>query len=300
VQPLRLYQSTLTLSYRILLVGAHALQFSLLVLTFFYYFAQHRCCTGGFRHLQCMAHAAHEALSSEAVPLHAGGPKLKVLVVTFNLGNAPPSEAELKDWLPVHEGYDVIAFGLQESTYNMRKRGRAAVVTPAGSAANSPTNRVAAAPAAAAAAAAVEFTAEDSDDEEEVLACATARISRPAAAAATMAAATELLNRDESFTPERATCAESEAVVSDGSPPAVTATAVTAAAASAAATAVDVEDVTAVGLDDSAGRVRGSRPSSGTTQAFKRLVDAGAVHLRGLIRGKQSLLLEVVLLVLTL
>eukprot|EP00953_Heterococcus_sp_UTEX-ZZ885_P018956 10589-Heterococcus_DN1.PRE.1 len=79
------------------------------------------------QHLQCMAHAAHEALSTnEAVPLHAGGPKLKVLVVTFNLGNAPPSEAELKDWLPVHEGYDVIAFGLQESTYNMRKRGRAA------------------------------------------------------------------------------------------------------------------------------------------------------------------------------
>jgi hypothetical protein len=255
-----------------------------------------------------MAHAAHEALSTdEAVPLYAGGPKLKVLVVTFNLGNAPPSEAELKDWLPVHEGYDIIAFGLQESTYNMRKRGRAAAaaVSPAGSGANSPANRVAAAPvaaAAAAAAAAVEFTAEDSDDEAEMLACAAARSSSGTAAAAadTIATATELLNRDESFTPERATSADSEAAaLSDGSPPTVSTTATTTAAATAAVAAeaaatgvaaatsdADTEDVTATSNDDSAGRTRGSRPSSGTTQAFKRLVDAGAVHLRGLIRGE--------------
>jgi hypothetical protein len=53
--------------------------------------------------------------------LTVGQKELRLLVCTFNVGNAPLNQTELCHWLPVEENeYDLIAIGLQESTYNNR------------------------------------------------------------------------------------------------------------------------------------------------------------------------------------
>jgi hypothetical protein len=58
--------------------------------------------------------------ASFSVPgLHEGGPKLRVLVCTCNIGNAMPTD--LSSWIPKNGGHhDVIAIGMQESTFRVK------------------------------------------------------------------------------------------------------------------------------------------------------------------------------------
>ncbi|CAM9225813.1 unnamed protein product [Chrysoparadoxa australica] len=62
-----------------------------------------------------MAAGAAQTAVGEELPMHRGGEKLKLLVVSFNVGNSPLED--LDEIIPLQNGYDLIVIGLQESVY---------------------------------------------------------------------------------------------------------------------------------------------------------------------------------------